>query len=293
MTDIAVNAQETAPAILNLKAKKDRDAWLDRLVSDSLASVLPRHLTAETFAKIVGAEFVRNPKLAECTPVSLALCLITAAQHGLSPSSPLGHAYLIPRNSKYKDKDGRDAWRQECTLLIGYKGLCELARRTGEIARMDARCVYEGETFDITGGTNPEIIHKPSLTVVRTDAKIIAAYAVAVMKDGGIYFDFVTKSEIDARRARSGTGKYGPWADDYAAMARKSAIRKLLGGGLVPLSAELAEAIDTEDRDDGQYSTSTEAPRRSVASFLTPGPSMDDELMGRETTDHGDAMESK
>lgn len=272
MTDIAVTPS-TGVAV-NLKTKKDREAWLDKLVSDSLAAVLPRHLTAETFSKVVGAEFVRTPKLAECTPVSLALCLITAAQHGLSPSSPLGHAYLIPR-------DNRKTGKTECTLLIGYKGLCELARRTGEIARMDARCVYDGESFDITGGTKPEIVHKPSLTVDRSDARIVAAYAVAVMKDGGVYFDFVTKHEIDARRGRSSAGKFGPWADDYAAMARKSAIRKLLGGGLVPLSAELAEAIDREDREDGQYDTSVEAPRRSVAAILhaDTGASMDDDLM--------------
>jgi recombination protein RecT len=277
MTDIAVTPP-TSVAV-NLKSKESREAWVAKLSADSLAAVLPRHLTAETFAKVVGAEFVRNPKLAECTPVSLALCLITAAQHGLSPSSPLGHAYLIPR-------ENRKIGKTECTLLIGYKGLCELARRTGEIARMDARCVYDGETFDITGGTNPEIVHKPSLTVDRADSKIIAAYAVAVMKDGGVYFDFVTRHEIDARRARSGTGKYGPWADDFAAMSRKSAIRKLLGGGLVPLSAEIAEAIDREDREDGRYDTSTEAPRRSVASILSPsGPSMDDDLMGRDADD--------
>ena len=264
MTDIAT----AAPTAVNLKTKDGREAWVSKLAAESLSAVLPRHLTAETFAKVVGAEFVRNPKLAECTPVSLALCLITAAQHGLSPSSPLGHAYLIPRG-------------KECTLLIGYKGLCELARRTGEIARMDARVVYEGETFDITGGTDPQIVHKPSLTVARTDNKIIAAYAVAVMKDGSVYFDFVTKQEIDKRRARSSSGGSGPWGTDYAAMARKSALRKLLMGGLVPLSAELAEAIDRDDRADGQYDTSTEAPRRSVASILGGG-AIEDDLMGRD-----------
>lgn len=212
-----------------------RRAWLDGFAERELARLLPRHISAERMARVAFGEFARNEALRECSPDSVALCLVTASQLGLEPSSPLGHVYLIPRKG-------------ECTLLIGYKGLLDLMRRSGEVARADAAVVYEGEDFEVVRGSDPKITHKPSMKVARTDDKIVAAYCVVVTKDGGTYFDFVTRSEIEDRRKRgaSGMGRKSPWDTDYAGMARKSAIRKLLMGGMVPMRAELAEAMERD-----------------------------------------------
>ena len=94
-----------------------------------------------------------------------------SAQLGLEPGGTLGHIYFIPYGNK-------------CTPIIGYKGYLELARRSGQVARLDARVVYEGEKFEVTAGLHPNIEHSVRGDVDRSDDKIVAAYAVAVLKDG-------------------------------------------------------------------------------------------------------------
>jgi recombination protein RecT len=207
-----------------------------------MASILPRHLTAERMARVVLVEASRNPKLYECTPATLATCIMTVAQIGLEPSSPLGHAYLIPRwNSK--------ANATECTLLLGYKGLCELARRSGEVARITAEVVYRDEMDRGLWRASvepPEVEHRWAPDVNRDEENIVAAYARAVLKDGSVAQVVLTVADIEKRKGRSQARGNGPWVTDYAAMARKSALRALLSGGLVPLSSELATALDVD-----------------------------------------------
>ncbi len=72
----------------------------------------------------------------------------------------------------------------------------------------------------------------------------MAAYAVAELVDGQRYQEVLDRVEIDRRRGRAQTQAI--WRSDFAAMARKSAIRALLSGGLVPLSSELSQAVEVE-----------------------------------------------
>ncbi len=194
----------------------------------------------ERMGMVLMAEGARNPKLHECTPTSFAMCVQLAGQLGLEPTGPLGHFYLIPR---------RNQGTMECTALIGYKGLLELARRSGQIVRINANVVYRDE---ITSGLfvasiePPEISHKLSLDEInRTDDAIVAAYCVAELRDGGKAQVVLTRQDIERRREQSqgANSSYSPWRTDFPAMARKSAIRALLNGGTVPLSAETQRAL--------------------------------------------------
>ena len=65
----------------------------------------------------------------------------------------------------------------------------------------------------------------------------MAVYAIARIRDGSIAYEVLTRQEIDARRNRSQSSGSGPWVTDYASMARKTGLRLLFAGGLVPLSA--------------------------------------------------------
>ncbi|MCP4437114.1 MAG: hypothetical protein GY913_21785 [Proteobacteria bacterium] len=200
-----------------------------------ITSVIPKHLTPERLARIVVIEGTKNPRLLQCTSESVVRSVMLAAQLGLEPGGAFGHLYLIP-------------YGKDCTPLIGYKGLLELARRSGQIRRLDAVCVYEGETFEVKRGLFPNLEHDQDFNIDRSDQKMIAAYAVAVLTSGDPVFEVLTRDEIESRRRRSRAGSSGPWKTDYARMARKSAIRALLNGGLVPLSAEMVQALG-EDAD--------------------------------------------
>lgn len=223
----------------SLPAKTDASPW-DRAITAArarCADFLTSPDAVERLARIAGSEAVKNTKLRECSPVSIVSSLMLAAQLNLEPSSALGHAYLIPR-------------RQECTLLIGYKGLLELARRSGDIRSIAANVVYQDEV-DLglfhASYAPADVEHRFSVqNIDRRDQNIVAAYAVCELASGGTQIAILTRQDIEARRRKSG-GNGGPWKTDYAAMARKSAIRALLNGGTVPMSSQLRAAVTVEN----------------------------------------------
>lgn len=210
-----------------------------RAIVASSAALLPKHMTADRMVKLVYAAATKTPKLFDCTPSSIGMCLTTCSEIGLEPGDIRGHVYLIPRGN-------------ECTLLVGYKGYAELARRSGDIVAIDACVVYDGELFSVSRGLHPNIEHVVGLGVDRSDEKLIAAYAIAVLKSGATVFEVLTRSEIEKHRSRSQSRNNGPWVTDFARMARKSALRSLFTGGLVPMSAEIVRALEIDHDDDTQ-----------------------------------------
>ena len=243
------------------------------------AAAMASHIKPEAMIRVVLSEARRNTKLRECDPTSLGLCVGLCGQLGLEPTGPLGLAYLIPR------KNSKNGGRIECTVIIGYKGYAELVRRSGQVAWMDARVVYAGDEFEVRYGLHRDLIHRPTTpSADRLPENIIGAYCVIALKDGSVYFEYLTIDEIEDRRKRgaSGNGSKTPWDTDYAAMCRKSAIRALCTGGLVPLSVELATAIDheraQEEDIDGDALANAVKSQRSAAGALGLSTRTDDVL---------------
>jgi len=212
-----------------------------------LAKALPRHMDPAHFARIVLTEVRRNPMLLSCTRDSFVLAVLNAAQLGLEPG-PLGHAYLIPfKISKTQTR--------EVQLILGYKGLQDLAHRGGAIELLDAVAVHEGEPFKIVRGSDSRLEHEELPQFA--DAPIVAYYAVAYPKGGGRpVFEVMWPKDIDAVRKRSRAKDDGPWKTDFDAMALKTVMRRLLNRGKVRLSADIATAIaDDEARELGYASS--------------------------------------
>lgn len=210
-----------------------------------MKTVVPRHVTADRLARIALTEVQRVPKLLDCTNESLFGAIMQAAQLGFEPGGPLGHCYLIPFDD-HKNK------RTLCQFIPGYKGLVDLAHRSGRIAKIYARVVYDVDKFDYTEGTREEIVH------VRGDleneahindwARINYAYAVAWIKGAGEpQFEVLRKMELAAIRARS-RARTGPWFTDTAEMAKKTALRRLCK--MLPLSSEIARAVALDEAAD-------------------------------------------
>lgn len=176
-----------------------------------------------------------NPKLGECNFTSLAGSLMTAAQLGLEPNTPLGHCYLIPR------RNGKTGL-QEVTFQLGYQGMIELSQRSGRIQNLYAAPVYSHDEFDYWLGLEPNVIHRPANG---NRGALVAVYAVAKYKDGGSNFEVLTIDEIESYRRRSLSANNGPWNSDYVAMALKTAVRRLFKW--LPKSTELAIAVTADD----------------------------------------------
>lgn len=220
------------------QAKKNLEGLLRREeFQRSLADVAPKHITKERIVKLALVAASRQPKLFECTPQSFLQSVMKSAELGLDCVGTLGQGYLVPYyNGKIK--------AFECQFIVGYQGLIELARRSGNISRIESRVVYEKDEFVVEYGLEPKLIHKPYLGGDR--GKIVCVYAIAELKDGSRQVEVMTLDEVERIRDRSKAKDGGPWVTDFAEMARKTVIRRL--AKYLPLSPELAKAIETDDQ---------------------------------------------
>lgn len=211
-----------------------------------IALALPRHMTADRLARIALTEVRKVPKLAEADPVSLLGAVIQCAQLGLEPGNALGHAYLLPFDKREKINGQWKTVATEVQLIIGYRGMIDLARRSGQIMSLEARPVYAGDTFQVRYGLDAELIHVPDFEGEPGELKFV--YAVAHLKDGGKQFEVMSRRDVEAIRSRSKAKDSGPWSTDYEAMAKKSVLRRLFK--LLPVSIELQRAVGLDEQAD-------------------------------------------
>jgi recombination protein RecT len=235
------NAQAAAKAgVKVLKVADSVLGWLtDETSSREMAKAMPRGLDASRFARVVQTEVRRNPALLESEPRSFILAVLTAAQLGLEPG-PLGLSYLVGpfKNSR--------TGKKETLLILGYKGLKELAYRAKTVDLIDAIAVHEGEPFRVLGGTDQRLEHE--VLAACAENPIIAFYAIAFPRGGGhCAFDVMWPKDIAAIRKRSRAGNDGPWVSDFEAMALKTVTRRLLNRGKVRLTPEAQAAIAEDE----------------------------------------------
>jgi recombination protein RecT len=233
-----------------LTTAKDRTEGIRKALIERLPNILPNGMSPQRFEAVTIQAIAKNPDLLDCTPASVVMAVLEAAQLGLEPTGSLSRAWLIP-------------FKGEATLMIGYQGLVDLARRSGDVSKVWARVVYEGDDFAVTYGSNEGIHHIPLLET--TDpTKITHFYAIAKLKDGSQVFEVMTKQQVDAIRARSRSANRGPWVTDYAEMGKKTTTRRLVKS--LPLTAEIMDAVARDD--EREFAGQPEAPAESRTSTV-------------------------
>lgn len=205
-------------------------------VRDRLEQVATKHLTPERLIRSVIAAVSRTPQLLEATPQSLLQCVMVAAQLGLEPNTPLGHFYLVPFAN-------RKTGKLEATPIIGYRGLVELARRSGKIASVEAHVVHANDPHEVRFGMDAKLWHSPCLT--GEPGSPLFVYAIATMEGGAKQAEVMTWSEVMAIKGRSRASGNGPWVTDVEEMAKKTVFRRL--SKWLPLTVEAASALEAED----------------------------------------------
>lgn len=184
-------------------------------VAEQIRRALPQGHKTEHMVRAAVSALQQNPKLIDCTVASVVRVVTQAAELGLELNTPLGLAYMIP-------------YGKEATLQIGYKGLINLAHRSGKVSAISAEVVYANDPFQIELGTQRRLVHRPALG---PRGEPIGAYAVVVFKDGVTDFEYMAADQIGAIKSRSrGADKDGsPWnhKHDYLEMWRKCPVRRL------------------------------------------------------------------
>lgn len=236
------NAQPQKPALYT---------ELQRL-RPAIAQALPAHVKPDRMLRIITSALRTVPKLAECEPMSFFGCVLQLSQLGLEPNTPLQHAWLIPRYSrKTKERTG-GRYQDECTQNIGYRGMIDLYYRSPMSGTIRAMVVRKGDVLEYQEGTEPRILHVPAGGSV--EREVIGSYAVAKLKNGETIQRFLSLYEILARRdataSRDKDGNIvGPWRDNFAGMAQKSAIRAI--APFLPQASELGfgQALVVDESD--------------------------------------------
>lgn len=243
-----------------------------------MAAAASNAVSRDRMYQLIVSTINRNPKLAECTPETVLSCFMRCTALGLEPSDVdgLGRAYILPfYNGKKR--------HTEATFIIGYKGLIDLARRSGKVRDISARAVYDGDVFDFEFGLDEHLHHVPKATD-KNPANLTHVYCIVHFTDGGHYMDVMTRSEIEAVRKRSKSPNNGPWATDYEAMAKKSVIRR--SAPYLPLSTQAYQAVASDDTDGGYIDTIVARPLTVDIMETVPAPGS--EGPDDDTGDQGD-----
>ena len=226
-------AAKTGGAVAEKKPKTIFD--IIEAGKDQFAAALPKHMSGDKFVRVAITCIRQNPKLAECSVPSLLGSLMTVAQLGLEPGV-LGQCYLIPfKNAKLGTT--------ECQLQLGYKGMIELLRRTGQLSDIYAYPVYSNDEFNIEYGLERKLTHKPAFSNPKGRGLIVGFYSVAILKDGTRAFEYMTDSEIKAHEEKYRKGKFKNkvWDDNFTEMALKTVTKKMLKW--LPISVEMVENL--------------------------------------------------
>lgn len=215
----------------NSGEKKTMQQYIKSMEGE-IKKALPSVITPERFTRMVLSAISVNQKLASCTPNSFLGAMMSAAQLGLEPNTPLGQAYILPYSNK---------GTLEAQFQIGYKGLIDLAYRSGEVEVVQAHIVYENDTFECEYGLEPKLTHKPA---DRDRGNPVKVYAVFKTKSGGYGFEVMSMEDvrIHAEKYSKAYGSsFSPWKTNFEEMAKKTVLKKVLK--YAPLKSDFVKAV--------------------------------------------------
>lgn len=194
---------------------------------------LPKHITGERFARVALSQIRGNAQLLRALEsndgrASLLGALMQAAQLGLEPGM-MGHCYLIPYGNQVQ-------------FQLGYRGMIELARRSGSVHTIYAKEVCENDTFEMSFGVGGKLFHQPAYMTER--GKVVGYYAFADLGNNCHQYEFMTHSEVDRIRKTYSKAKNSPWSTEFDEMAKKTVLRRLFKVLPVSIETQRGDVVD-------------------------------------------------
>lgn len=258
--------------------KKTMQAYI-KAMEPAIKKALPSVITPERFTRMVLSALSSTPKLAECSPQSFLAAMMTAAQLGVEPNTALGQAYLLPY---------RNHGQMECQFQLGYKGLIDLAYRSGEVSVIQAHTVYENDVFEYELGMDPKLRHVPA----KADrGEAVAYYAMFKTKDGGYGFEVMSVDDVQ-RHAQRYSKSYGsgssPWRSNFDEIAKKTVLKRALK--YAPLKSDFVRGVAQDETIKAELSDEMYAvPDETV--FEAEGEEIDSTAVDTETGEVIDSAE--
>lgn len=272
----AIAQQSRTQQITSFNPKDRMRKLLDRSWP-RIEAVMPREMNPQRLYQMYVSTINREPELANCSVESVLACFMRLTALGLEPSNVngLGMAYLLPYGNK--NLQGQ----KEATLIIGYKGMIELARRSGNLRSIHAQAVYKGDEFTYyEDETGQHFTFRPNRAAKHDPDALTDVYVNAQLVGGGMVFEHMTREEVDAIRllSPSANSKSSPWRKHYEAMALKTVIRRSFK--YLPVSVEARTAV-AEDETTPDYDD-------ILHPVITPDPTPVDDLRTHTAEVHDD-----
>lgn len=269
------NMIQKQTAEIGKSAEKKTMQQYIKSMEKEIAKALPSVMTPERFTRIVLSAISTNPQLASCTPGSFLGAMMQSAQLGLEINTPLGQAYILP----YRNKGTLEAQFQ-----LGYKGLIDLAYRSGEVEVIQSHVVYEKDTFECEYGLEPKLRHIPA---AGDRGEPVSVYAMFKTKSGGFGFEVMSIEDVRnhaKKYSQSYNSSYSPWKTNFEEMSKKTVLKKCLK--YAPLKSDFVKAVTQ----DGTIKTDISKDMYDVPSEVIPEAEYNEVNVNEET---GEVIETE
>ena len=235
---------------------------------------------SQRFISSVVSAVQTNPALAECTNSSILSAALLGHSLNLPQSPQIGMFYLVP----FKNKTGTEA-----TFQLSYRGMLQLAMRSGQYKAINVTDIREGELVSYDPIEDAYEFAPETDINKRIKLPIIGYYAYFEMINGfkkGIYW---SKDQVEAHAKKySATYRkgYGLWSTDFDAMAKKTMLRQLISKwGIMSVEMERAyvgdQAVIREDGTPDYIDNVPDEPVKAVDVFDTEAKEIKDEADGQ------------
>lgn len=243
----AITKQEEKPkqslnAVMNTMLDSE---GLRKRFNDLLGARAPQFISS--LVSMINADENLQKAFAQA-PMTVIQAGLKAATFDLPIDQNLGYAYIVPFNNSIKTADGQWGKRMEANFILGWKGMHQLAMRTGAYKTINVIDVREGELKSYNRLTEEIKLEFIEDEDQREKAKIIGYVGYYRLVNGAEKTIYMTVKQVENHEKKFRKGSYmgKGWKDDFDAMARKTVYRQLIGKWGV-MSIEYQNANDGQN----------------------------------------------
>lgn len=230
------NSLQKSQQRLGISAYLSKDA-----VKSQVNAIVGRN--ADQFITSIISAVSANPQLQDCTNASIVSAALVGQSLKLSPSPQLGQYYFVPyRNNK--------TGTTQAQFQIGYRGLIQLALRSGQYRKLNVLAIKEGELVHFDPINEDIEVNLIEDEEAREAAPTIGYYAMFEYLNGFRKAIYWSRSKMERHAERYSKGYaaqkgYTFWEKDFDAMAYKTMLRQLIQKwGIMSIDLQQAMATD-------------------------------------------------
>ena len=237
------------------KATENNAAKAGKSINGIMSAILDGEKMRKRFDDLLGdrsAQFISSivslvnatPQLQQAmyeAPMTVIQSALKAATYDLPIDPGLGYAYIVP----FKNKQPDGSFRNEAAFILGYRGILQLALRTGAYKTINVTDVREGELKSYNRLTEEIELEFIEDEDKREATPVVGYVGYFKLINGSEKTIYMTKKQVEAHEKKNRKGKYMTkgWREDFEAMALKTVYRRLIGKyGLMSIDYRTADA---------------------------------------------------